>query len=758
MKSFDKILDIIIAVIVFFFFPIVFFGQKQDALTQTLINTKTKELVNEVRSRGYLTKDRYDQYLEDLSKTGMIYDVALEHRQKILEPEYRLRTPEEVIEEQDGAYTGTNDYTYRPVTTDIPIVSDPISGSLNTETNESVLASSESTQASPDHVHTEACYTGHRHSGEPYFYVEHQHDSSCVKYTDEIRIYHVCNDCGQAYSCAGATYYWYEGKVHSGNSYYNINTCQYCGSSSYYSSNDYEIRGYAYSCGYDIDIDGDSFHDAVGTRKSYTYRKSSLPDNYDEDVKATYTNGCYQYHVHKYLAAYPKNIEEYDSHYSNKTNPLTEIRAEGGFDKFCYVPLQYSVSMDDDASNYKETVVCELEFLSNGTPRFHVLEVYNNQGSRYGHLDTTDKFPEYLSYSVGRSLYTSRYSLAYYLNYYLGTSYSGSDISLRNIYTGGINLCDTPDAPNGWYLTCGYEEEDDTPVCDQIVTDITPTNPTQTVAVGDPLITTATATYLNGSTNVVVGTTEFSTDSITENQTVTLTYNYTINGVEYSISCNITVSVIPRTNICIHGHTYNLNTDGSDPGCPYCKAWLDTLEIINPLSGSITIYKGTTLSENGVTLLATYLDGHTEQLYTEYADNLDMEYVGTQNVTISYKGKYVTLSVTANRNLIQCSECGRYYELYPDGTDPGCPFCLALTPIFTGNVMEYSEKRYQDEILDALYESNGIYYFGDKDYVTVTVKNRTKSIGTGIISYLYKNQFDHNINAVYGGYVRKEGG
>ena len=73
-------------------------------------------------------------------------------------------------------------------------------------------------------------------------------------------------------------------------------------------------------------------------------------------------------------------------------------------------------------------------------------------------------------------------------------------------------------------------------------------------------------------------------------------------------------------------------------------------------------------------------------------DNLDKNYVGTQTVTISYKGKNTYLTVTTKRNLTRCSICNRYYELYPDDTDPGCPYCLSLTPIFTGNVLEYVDK------------------------------------------------------------------
>ena len=47
-------------------------------------------------------------------------------------------------------------------------------------------------------------------------------------------------------------------------------------------------------------------------------------------------------------------------------------------------------------------------------------------------------------------------------------------------------------------------------------------------------------------------------------QTVTITYN--------GFSSTITVTVLDGAgyNMCEKGHVYQLNSDGSDPGCPYC--------------------------------------------------------------------------------------------------------------------------------------------------------------------------------------------
>ena len=220
-------------------------------------------------------------------------------------------------------------------------------------------------------------------------------------------------------------------------------------------------------------------------------------------------------------------------------------------------------------------------------------------------------------------------------------------------------------------------------------------------------------------------------------------------------TCTITISVIPRTKLCLNGHTYNLNSDGSDPGCPYCKAWLRSLELVEPASGSITIDRGTSLSDNGVSLLAVYLDGRTEYLTEGYIDNLDKQYVGAQIVTIGYKGMYASLTVITKRNRILCPVCGRYYELYPDGSDPGCPYCRSRTPVFTGNVMKYYTEHHTKEILKELYEGSGTYYFNDWDNLTITARNVGGSWSNKFLAFFGFNR--GFVQSRYGGYIRKNG-
>ncbi|MBE5967324.1 MAG: hypothetical protein E7255_10270 [Lachnospiraceae bacterium] len=584
---YEHIVDLILAFLIIFLFPILYFGLKLDAITQIIVQSETSEFVQDIRSKGYIDKEMYESYLEQLSKTDVLLDICMENRRQNMEPEYRFRTSEEVINEQNDAYTGTNEYNYRPVSTEIPNVKDPIdnSGGLNTETNESMLENAVKTPANPTHAHTDACYDGTRHV----------HTGSSLS----------------GGGCYTGKYY----HSHSGNS--------------------------------------------------------------------TSGGNCYSamYHSHN-MHCYGK--------------------------KWCPGRITSSFTCSS----------CGMRFAESATV-----------GAKCG-ASVTD----YSNLTCTKSTSTVDY-------WYLNCGKSEGQI------TGYYIKCDKK---AGAYYNGNIEVF---PHCNRKVIDIVPTHPKQKVYLNEPLITTATATYQDGSTDMVLCSTAYTTNSVVNDKTATLTYK---DETETTFTKTIIVSVIPRNKTCANGHVYNMRNDNTDPGCPFCRAYLKSLIVSYPTSGKITIYKGTTLQENAVTLLATYMDGRNEYLTSGYVDNLDKNYVGMQTVTLSYKGKYTTLIVTTKRNIRRCPICNRHYELYPDNTDPGCPYCAARTPVFTGNVLEYENKYYEFDIFKELYEGNGSYYFSNRDYFTVTVTNRTGGRGMGLLRKIFKGSGDEYIHVADGGYIREE--
>lgn len=303
--------------------------------------------------------------------------------------------------------------------------------------------------------------------------------------------------------------------------------------------------------------------------------------------------------------------------------------------------------------------------------------------------------------------------------------------------------CGYVDIPTGYKLNCGKIEghyyNGDTevlPTCNQKITIITATHPVQTVATGDPLITTVRATFSDGSTKVLLGTSGFSTAAPCQNQTAIISYTYTLQGNTYTLECSIDITVIPRVKTCSRGHVYNLNANGSDPGCPYCRTWVDNIRVVYPPTSTLTITIGTNLQQNGVRILVTYMDGRTETITSGYDDNLDSAYLGTKNVTIGYKGAVTYLMVTTVCARRVCEICGREYELYPDGTDPGCPYCIQKTPVFTGNILNYEEKVFTETVLKKLY-AKGRYDMQTGDTFTLLIKNKSEGASRKLLKKIF---------------------
>jgi hypothetical protein len=135
------------------------------------------------------------------------------------------------------------------------------------------------------------------------------------------------------------------------------------------------------------------------------------------------------------------------------------------------------------------------------------------------------------------------------------------------------------------------------------------------------------------------------------------------------------------------------------------------------------------------------MDGHTETITEGYEDNLDKHYLGTKMVTIGYKGATTQILVTTVCAKLTCDICGFVYELYPDGTNPGCPRCISKTPVFTGNVLHYDSVNYTEDILEKLYQ-DGIYRFNKEDMLAVTVENKSSSLVRNLLGKIYPNMTD----------------
>jgi uncharacterized membrane protein len=76
--SLITIVAIFLAAILMFVFPLSAISEMNDQETLTLVQSYTTEFVNKIRSKGKITKDDYEAYIQQLHATGNSYDIQFE--------------------------------------------------------------------------------------------------------------------------------------------------------------------------------------------------------------------------------------------------------------------------------------------------------------------------------------------------------------------------------------------------------------------------------------------------------------------------------------------------------------------------------------------------------------------------------------------------------------------------------------------------------------------------------------------------------
>lgn len=82
----QKVFSAIIAVIIFFLLPLYMAFEKKDDISYSLALKITSSFVDEVRSKGYMTIDMYNNFVSDLAVTDNDYDISIEHISYKYEP------------------------------------------------------------------------------------------------------------------------------------------------------------------------------------------------------------------------------------------------------------------------------------------------------------------------------------------------------------------------------------------------------------------------------------------------------------------------------------------------------------------------------------------------------------------------------------------------------------------------------------------------------------------------------------------------
>jgi rubrerythrin len=277
----------------------------------------------------------------------------------------------------------------------------------------------------------------------------------------------------------------------------------------------------------------------------------------------------------------------------------------------------------------------------------------------------------------------------------------------------------------GTNYSCGLPQ-DTTYDCDKVVTSIEPMKPVQTVKKGESIITTAIATYLDGHIGIVNCTSNFNTNQA-GNQTVTLTYSGLVGNAKTTgtRTCMVNVTVIDKnleyisvtpspisvsykgtpyfavrayysdeSSAIIPSGKYSTSTyDTSISGkqsfvvayaengitkTAWVNLYVDSLLSITPMPNEITVDKYTKTLP--IWINANYLYTGSRGLVNGFTiSGYNPAVIGNQIATVSFYDQWNTVTATVLVHVTPlhniCSRCGNKYEMNPDDTDPGCPFC-----------------------------------------------------------------------------------
>ncbi len=72
------VVAISLAAILMFVFPLMTMSDRTDDVSQLSVETSTNEFVDEVRTSGKLTLEKYDKFVQSIGATGNTYDVDME--------------------------------------------------------------------------------------------------------------------------------------------------------------------------------------------------------------------------------------------------------------------------------------------------------------------------------------------------------------------------------------------------------------------------------------------------------------------------------------------------------------------------------------------------------------------------------------------------------------------------------------------------------------------------------------------------------
>ncbi|MBD8923290.1 hypothetical protein EGR52_07740 [bacterium] len=78
--TFITVIAIMLIAVLMLVLPVMTMADRVDTVSKTDIETKTSDFVNEIRTTGKLTSEKYSKFIEEITSTGNTYDVEMEFK------------------------------------------------------------------------------------------------------------------------------------------------------------------------------------------------------------------------------------------------------------------------------------------------------------------------------------------------------------------------------------------------------------------------------------------------------------------------------------------------------------------------------------------------------------------------------------------------------------------------------------------------------------------------------------------------------
>ena len=108
----NRVVTYLIAVVIFFVYPVYITFEKKDDITHAIVSKATHLFVDNIRTKGYISQGMYNDYTRIVYSTGNKYDIKLLHSKKRYDPVVYCYAPVSMGDRSDPNIQVTDELTY----------------------------------------------------------------------------------------------------------------------------------------------------------------------------------------------------------------------------------------------------------------------------------------------------------------------------------------------------------------------------------------------------------------------------------------------------------------------------------------------------------------------------------------------------------------------------------------------------------------------------------------------------------------------